>query len=95
MPPAARRGDPGVKHCSGYVIAVGSPDVFIHARAAARVGDTSTTHLFPGRKCRPHVAPIARGSATVFVNGKALARQGDPWSACTQIASGSPDVFSG
>lgn len=96
MPPAARRGDPGTPHCSSYVIAVGSGDVFINDKPAARVGDTSTSHLRPGgRRCVAHVAPIAQGSATVFVNGIALARQGDPLSSCTNIAQGSPDVFAG
>jgi uncharacterized Zn-binding protein involved in type VI secretion len=93
MPAAARRGDPGVVHCSGYVIASGSPDVFINNRSAARVGDPSTTHLVPGAPCFPHVSKIAAGSPNVFVNNLPLARQGDPLTACTKIAQGSPDVF--
>lgn len=93
MPQAARKGDPGTVHCSGYVIATGSGDVFINGRPAARVGDTSTSHLRPaGRFCVPHVAPIARGSTTVFINGRPAARQGDPLSSCTRIASGSNNV---
>ena len=92
MPAAARRGDPGVVHCSGYVIASGSPDVFINTRAAARVGDPSTTHLVPGAPCFPHVSKIIAGSPNVFVNNLALARQGDALSACTKIAQGSPNV---
>lgn len=93
MPAAARRGDPGVVHCSGYVIASGSPDVFINTRAAARVGDPSTTHLRPAAPCVAHVSTIAAGSPNVFVNNLPLARQGDPLTACTRIAQGSPNVF--
>lgn len=92
MPSAARRGDPGVVHCSGYVIASGSTDVFINGRPAARVGDPSTTHLKPGGPCVPHSASISAGSPNVFVNGKSLARVGDPLSGCTSVAQGSPNV---
>lgn len=96
MPAAARRGDPGTKHCSSYVIATGSADVLINGRGAARVGDTSTQHLQPtGRKCVPHTAPIASGSSSVFINGRPAARKGDPLSACTTIAAGSSDVIIG
>lgn len=93
MPAAARKGDQGVTHCSGYVIAVGSKDVFINDRPAARVGDTSTAHLRPGNPCRVHVAPIALGSGTVFINGIPAARVGDPLASCTSVAQGSPNVF--
>jgi uncharacterized Zn-binding protein involved in type VI secretion len=93
MPAAARKGDRGVPHCSGYTIANGSGDVFINNQPAARVGDSSTVHLKPGKPCRPHTAPIAQGSSTVFVNGKPLARVGDSLSGCTAIAQGSSDVF--
>jgi uncharacterized Zn-binding protein involved in type VI secretion len=94
MPAAARRGDPGIIHCSGYNIASGSPDVYINDRPAARVGDPSTTHLRPGpgRRCAPHVSKIVAGSPDVYVNGVALARQGDPLGMCTRIAQGSPNV---
>jgi len=96
MPAAARQGDAGVVHCGGYVIASGSPDVLIEGKPAARVGDTSTTHLMPGGKhCVPHAAPIATGSATVFINGRPAARVGDYLSGCTQIAQGSATVIIG
>jgi uncharacterized Zn-binding protein involved in type VI secretion len=93
MPAAARKGDRGVTHCSGYVIAVGSENVFINNRPAARVGDTSTVHLRPGNPCRGHVAPIAQGSRTVFINGIPSARVGDPLASCTSVAQGSDNVF--
>ena len=94
MPASARRGDPGVKHCSGYVIAQGSPDVFINNKPAARVRDPSTAHLRPGAKvCVSHRSKIASGSPNVFVNNRPMARRGDPLTACTRIAQGSPNVF--
>ena len=93
MPPAARRGDPGKIHCSSYVIADGSPDVFINQRPAARVGDKSTWHLRPGFPlCRPHTAKINSGSGSVRINGVPAARVGSSLSSCTQVAQGSPDV---
>ena len=96
MPAAARKGDQGIPHCSGYVIAAGSEDVFINGIAAARQGDNSTPHLLPGGpSCPAHTAPISRGSETVFVNGQPLARIGDPLAGCTAVAQGSEDVFAG
>lgn len=92
MPASARKTDAGVIHCSGYTIATGSGDVFINGLAAARVGDSSTSHLRPGSPCPPHVSQIAAGSPDVFVNNRAMARVGDPLTACTTIAQGSPDV---
>ena len=95
MPAAARKGDAGVIHCSGYTIATGSPNVLVNGQPVARVNDLSTEHLFPAVPCLPHTAPIAQGSATVRVNNRALARVGDPLAGCTQIAQGSPNVFVG
>lgn len=93
MPAAARLGDPGVPHCSAYVIATGSGDVSINGRPAARVGDLSTPHLRPaGIKCVPHVAPIMTGSTSVFINGRPAARQGDYLGGCTIVALGSTNV---
>jgi uncharacterized Zn-binding protein involved in type VI secretion len=96
VPAAARKGDQGIPHCSGYTIALGSEDVFINGIAAARKGDNSTPHLLPGSpSCPAHTAPISRGSETVFVNGRPLARIGDPLAGCTSVSQGSPDVFAG
>ena len=51
MTGVARAGDSGMVHCSGYVIAGGSSDVFVNGRPAARVGDSSSVHLRPvGKK---------------------------------------------
>jgi uncharacterized Zn-binding protein involved in type VI secretion len=96
MPAAARKGDPGVVHCSGFVIARGSSDVFTNGRPAARQGDTSTAHLLPGRKrCGAHTSAISRGSGSVFINGIPAARVGDPFGGCTRVQAGSGDVFIG
>ena len=102
MRPVARLGDRGVPHCSPFVIAKGSPTVFVNLKPAARLGDISTPHLRPKPKgqpvpppCSPHTAPISKGSATVFVNGLPMARIGDSLAGCTFVASGSPTVFAG
>lgn len=92
MAAAARVGDAGVPHCSAYVIATGSSDVFINGRAAARVGDVSTPHLVPAKKCFTHVAPIISGSSSVFINGRPAARVGSGLLSCTFVATGSGDV---
>lgn len=94
MKSVARLGDPGLVHCSSYTIASGSPDVFVNAQPAARVGDVSSVHQKPsGDKCVPHVASIVTGSSSVFVNGQPMARVGDALGGCTEIIGGSPNVF--
>lgn len=96
MPAAARKGDAGVPHCSPYVIATASADVLINGRGAARVGDTSSSHLRPaGKRCGGHTAPIITGSSSVFINGRPAARVGDPLAACTRVATGSSNVIIG
>ena len=93
MRPVARLGDHGVPHCSPFVIATGSPTVFVNLRPAASLGDLSAPHL--GHRCRPHVAPISSGSLTVFANLRPLARVGDGLAGCTFVATGSATVFAG
>ena len=96
MPAVARQGDAGAAHCSGYVIAQGSQDVFVDGKPVARMGDSSTVHLKPsGNKCVPHVGQIIANASTVFVNGKPIAAVGDRLSDCTQIVQGSTSVFIG
>jgi len=93
MAAAARKGDPGLIHCSPWTIADGSADVFINGRAAARVGDSTTLHLKPGGDvCPPHTAQISQGAATVRINGKPAARVGSAVSGCTRVIGGSSDV---
>jgi len=95
MPAAARQGDAGVPHCSPYTIASGSADVKINGRSAARVGDVSTPHLVPARRCFVHTSGITRGSSSVFINGRPAATVGSSLTGCTPIAAGSPDVIIG
>lgn len=96
MPAAARQGDAGVPHCSAYTIAGGSGDVKINGRGAARVGDSSSTHLKPaGKKCKPHVAAITSGSGSVMINGRPAAYVGSGLAGCTRVATGSGDVIIG
>ena len=45
--------------------------------------------------CIPHAAPITTGSTTVFINGLGCGRVGDAITACTSVATGSPNVFAG
>ena len=94
-PPATRIGDADVPHCSGMVRAEGSPDVFVNNIPWSRQGDVNTPHLLPPFPCPTHAAPIAIGSPTVFINGVGAGRVGDPISGCTQVAEGSPNVFTG
>jgi uncharacterized Zn-binding protein involved in type VI secretion len=96
MPAAARQGDPGIPHCSPYVIATGSTDVKINGRGAARVGDVSAPHLIPaGKFCVTHIAPIVTGSTSVFINGRPAAYVGSKLATCTLVALGSFDVIVG
>jgi uncharacterized Zn-binding protein involved in type VI secretion len=97
MAAATRIGDDDVPHCSAMVRAQGSPNVFVNGRAWSRQGDKNTVHLRPPEdpECEPHSAAISIGSTSVFVNGKGAGRVGDSISGCTQVASGSSNVFAG
>ena len=93
MPAAARKGDPGTFHCSPWTIASGSGDVLINGRGAARIGDSTSLHLKPGKPlCRPHTAKITQGAATVRINGRPAARVGSQLAGCTKVSRGSGDV---
>ena len=96
--PAVCRGDSvdaDIIHCSVPRRLQRSPDVFVNGTGISRQGDLNTTHLLPGNPCPTHAAPIATGSTTVFVNGKGCGRIGDPISACTNVSTGSENVFAG
>jgi uncharacterized Zn-binding protein involved in type VI secretion len=96
MPEVARRGDAGVVHCTGYVMATASDDVLVNNRGVVRIGDTSSVHLLPARRrCVAHTAAVSAASQTVFVNNRPMARRGDPLGGCTRIATGSADVVAG
>ncbi len=94
--PVARLGDIGLPHCSPFVIATGSPDVFVNGLPLAALGDITTPHLLPAKPPKPcplHVGIIRGGSFKVFVNGRPVARIGEKLLDCTLIVTGSFDVF--
>ena len=93
MPAVTRIGDADVTHCTGMTRAQGSDDVKANGRGISREGDLNTEHLLPGSPCPGHAIGIQAGDPTVFANGKRIGRVGDP--TCTQVAEGSPNVFSG
>jgi len=95
MPAVTRIGDADIVHCSVPYRNEGSPDVFVNGIAISRQGDNNDSHLLPGAPCPSHSAPITTGSATVFINSMGCGRIGDAVTACTSVAEGSPDVFSG
>ena len=84
--PAICRGDMkdvDVVHCSQPHRLERSPDVFVNPHKAIK--------LF----CAEHQAAITTGSTTVFINSRGCGRIGDGVSACTTVASGSPNTFAG
>jgi len=93
MPPAARKDDV----CSGHgcfparPIIVGSGNVIINGKAAARVDDALDSHTCVST----HSGMIAAGSGTVKINGKKAARIGDEVDCGSVIAAGSGNVFIG
>ena len=93
--PATRIGDADVKHCSGMVRAVGSPNVFVNGIPWSRQTDVNTPHQLYGTPCPTHVAGILLGSPTVFINGLGAGRVTDAIAGCTFVAKGSPNVFCG
>ena len=95
MPAVTRIGDADTVHCSVPYRDEGSPDVFVNGIAVSRQGDNNDSHLLPGDPCPSHAAPITTGSTTVFINNKGCGRIGDAVTACTSVAEGSTNVFSG
>lgn len=95
MPAVTRVGDADVPHCSGMTRAQGSNDTFVNNKPVSRQGDVNTPHLLPGIPCPTHTAPITTGSLKTFANNKGVGRVGDSLTACTAVAQGSNDTFSG
>ncbi len=96
MPAVTRIGDADVIHCSVPTRAEGSPNVFANGISVSRQGDKNTAHMKNPPKCDvPHTAGITTGSTTVFINGLGCGRVGDAITACTSVATGSPNVFAG
>ena len=103
MPGAARLGDkaqvdadahgcPACPHPAIGPIVVGSPDVNINGKPAARQDDLGIHAVC----CGPNNFTIVKGSPTVYVNGKPLARMNDKTKHCGgtgPITEGSPDVL--
>ena len=100
--PAICRGsavDEDICHCSVPRRLAESPDVFVNhlsgGSGISRQGDVNTPHLLPPAPCPTHQAPITTGSPTVFINGMGCGRIGDAVTACTVVATGSPNTFAG
>jgi uncharacterized Zn-binding protein involved in type VI secretion/outer membrane biosynthesis protein TonB len=103
VPGAARLGDkaqvdadahgcPSCPHPAIGPIVIGSPDVNINNKPAARLDDIGIHAVC----CGPNNFTIVKGSPTVYVNGKPLARQNDKTKHCGgsgPIKEGSPDVL--
>lgn len=91
-PKAARLGDIGGGHgCFPPTpIIVGSPDVLINFRPAARLGDAVLLHACGN--CPPHPRSISAGSGNVLINNKKAARVDDAINCGGSISTGSGDV---
>ena len=87
--------DEDVTHCSTPRRDDLSQNVIVYGTGISRQGDYNTSHLLHGAPCPSHAAPITTGSTTVFINGKGCGRITDAVTACTSVASGSSNVFSG
>ena len=69
-----------------------SPNVFINRRGAHRLRDHWEVHCCGGG-C--HDGRAASGSRTVYVNSRPLCRIGDKVDCCSNMMTGSPNVFAG
>ena len=96
--PAICRGDMvdvDVVHCEVPHRLQRSPDVFVNSIGISRQGDKNHPHKAIKLFCAEHQAAITTGSTTVFINSRGCGRIGDGVSACTTVASGSPNTFAG
>lgn len=71
-------------HKGGPILPIGSPNVKIGGKPAARKGDRA--------QCNGPIDEIASGSSSVFINGKKAARKGDRTSHGGTISSGASNV---
>ena len=92
---AARLGDIGGGHgCFPPTpIIMGSLDVLINHRPAARLSDPVLLHACGN--CPPHPRNISAGSGTVLINNKKAARASDAINCGGSISTGSGDVLIG
>lgn len=94
MPPTARLND----LCTGHGCwpsrpnNQGSPDVFTNGLPNHRQTDSWSVHCCPP-PC--HASTLCQGSPTVFTNGLQQGRIGDPVCCGSNIATGSPDDYTG
>jgi uncharacterized Zn-binding protein involved in type VI secretion len=96
--PAVCRGDSvdcDTVHCSVPRRDLKSLNVFVNSTGISRQDDDNTSHLLPAPPCPSHTAPIDVGSTTVFINLKGCGRIGDLISGCTDVSTGSANVFAG
>ena len=96
--PAVCRGDSvdcDTVHCSVPRRDARSSDVFVNSTGISRQDDNNTSHLLPPPPCPSHAAPITTGSTTVFINSKGCGRIGDGVTSCTDVSTGSANVFAG
>src|SRR5205085_319911 len=105
MPPAGRLGDqshvptdahgcPGCPHSAVGPAVAGSPNVFVNARPALRLGDPG----IHAACCGANTWTAVEGSSTVFINGRPAHRLNDGDLHCGgmgRLVEGSPDVIVG
>ena len=95
MPAVTRKQDKDLIHCSTPEREGCSSDVKVNKKGVSRKTDMNTIHQLPGVPCPNHTADIQIGSTTVFANKLGVGRIGDQITACTAVAQGSEDAFSG
>ena len=96
--PAVCRGDSvdcDTVHCSVPRRDVCSNTVFVNSTGISRQTDNNTSHLLPPPPCPSHAAPITTGSVSVFINSKGCGRISDVVTGCTDVSTGSANVFAG
>jgi uncharacterized Zn-binding protein involved in type VI secretion len=96
--PAVCRGDlvdTDLFHCSQPYRVGRSDNVKVNGIGISRQTDVNTTHKKPPKPCPKHSKGITTGSLKVKVNGKGCGRIGDPVDGCTEVSSGSENVFAG
>ena len=91
---ADAHGCPACPHtCVGPLVA-GSPDVFVNAFPAMRLGDMG----IHAACCSANLWFTHAGSGTVFINDLKAVRKGDATNHCGgsgEVVAGSSDVFTG
>ena len=96
--PAVCRGaeiDTDLFHCSQPRRLEMSANVKVNGTGISRQDDKNTIHKKPPKPCPKHSKGITTGSLKVKVNGKGCGRIGDPVDGCTEVSSGSENVFAG